>query len=363
MKVRMHLAYGWHTNARDVECITDAIRKFKPHLVLGESSYMPQDAKLGLERKFEAARRRKDPLDVRRMFEGTGGTLTLSGTRIDISRPVIEFCVEQGIRFMYDELWPDIKQAHGKFRENQETGKEIHRSRVLFLTGRVTEAVAGYRAVLRKRIEGLLERDENSYRYMCQLLPILPLLNGIKGLEEVRILNRIGLYHVGRFEKLRTDRRFEVSCSFETHPPVFGELGAIMARGGMGLEVRLDNDIIMRAIICDLIVNHLDPMETWSPLFIATAHILANMLEGDSLHRFGSVYGAIVRQLQGVPEPTRTTILLGALSEYFGVHVPLNEQEMLAFVRQRFPEFSTEPTECDAQTKMQEFMGSGRIIE
>lgn len=225
MKVRVHFAYGWHTNAKDVECMKEAIRKFKPHIVLGESAYMPREVRTDLERKYEGARRRRDPDEIRRMFANGTSTVTLSGIKIDISRPIIQFCIENGIRFMYDESWTDSRQADRKILENQEMGKKVQRAIDFFINGRIREAIVEYRTAIEQRIAGLMEREDNSNRVMTGLLPILPKLSEIQGLEEVRVLNRVGLFHLERFERLRIDSRFEPSCSFETTPPVFGRHG------------------------------------------------------------------------------------------------------------------------------------------
>lgn len=365
MKIRMHFAYGWHTNAKDVECMRDAIRRFRPHIVLGESAYMPREAKIGLERRYEDARRRRDPIEVRRMFGGAAGTTTLSGSKIDVSRPIIELCVEKGIRFMYDESWSDTRQAVRKVSENQEMGKKIQRAIFLFLNGRAREAIEEYRTAIRQRIAGSLERDENSSIVVRELVPVLPHLNGITGLDEVRILNRVGLYHLRRFERLKVDGRVELSCSFETTPPTFGRLGAIMARSGLELETDLSDETIMRVMAGDLLINYLNPMVTWSPLFVAIGNILTDKLEGDRLSEFGVRCKIIKDAFERVQEPIRTVFLMKTLSELFGVELSLDEEQMHRIIRDSIPGFSAERTEFDGKTDLREIMrkGSGRIIE
>lgn len=345
-------------NAKDVECMKGAIQRFQPHIVLGESAYMPIDAKLGLESKYEELRRRKDQAGVSRMFGGTNGTTTLSGLRIDVSRPIIELCVANGIHFMYDESWADKRTAVRRIAENRASGDTIKKAIFLFLNGRVEEAITAYRAVIRQRIEGLVERDENSNMVVTELFPILPQLNGTRGLEEVRILNRIGIYHLGRFERLKADERFETTCSFETTPPMFGRLGVVMAKGSLGSEVTLDDEFIMWVMVNDLVMNQFDVMNIWSPLFVGTVSMLADMLEGERLRGFGMAYAAIARATRELPEPIRTAARLHALSEYFGVPVPVNEEQMGVFVRERIAGFRAKRMEFGADVDLRQIVSA-----
>ncbi len=353
MKIQLKLAYSWQQGTADVARNIRTINEFRPHLVLGESCYAHTDTVTRMEGRLERARQAKDFSELAPFFEAVE-SIDRSQGHFDATVPVIRFCVEHGIRYKYDESWPD-KTNEQERASNNAASMIITDGRAKAIAGSIGDGIRQYKEGFGMKAQGFIDRDSNSVMTLLEAMSRLRSQPEMHTEPVLRVLDISGMFRLLKYDMLQQmaeSSGFEISADFPTSRLVLGRTGKAIVNSTLSgnLEGRGLTDMPFKSavemMVSEILVGNqtLGNCRTYEAILVAES-MVARMTPQD-LFDFINFYRSaddIVRSLVRPPNEGAITMLT-QMKGFFAEHrliFPVGTSAIEEHLRLNYPGINT----------------------